>query len=402
MAAAGRAIVRVGGGNGGLRPPGGGVGGGPVNRPGPGGGNGVVRPPGGAQAAGRSIVPAEESETEPCARRAAADRSIVQGRAAARSADPAGGLAAPSGCLARAAGPGAGASQDKREDSRPARRRAAVPLCKEAEPQVIVACRVGRLITVSKGAAADIVAVAAVTGEEGARIMAGAGVVNGAGRARERAMTKVASRNEILLARAALALLLGFAALDLLWYGLSTDELQRLWRNIVARPGGPMTFRFVLQPTMASIAALRDGFADARSDRRPYLSAVLFGGEPHRAPLWEGVLSTARIIILSLVMDVAYQLVFLDMFHPGESVVIAILLAFLPYALMRGPAAHLARAWLARRALLRSRVLRLDLTSPQCADSRLFHPLPPRRRNGRRKHRRRAAHAWIRKGRSLP
>ena len=163
-------------------------------------------------------------------------------------------------------------------------------------------------------------------------------------------MTEAASRNEILLARAALAMLLGFAVLDLLWYGLSTDELQRLWRNIVARPGGPMTFRFVLQPTMASIAALRDGFADARSDRRPYLSAVLFGGEPHRVPLWEGVLSTARIIILSLVMDVAYQLAFLDMFHPGESAVIAILLAFLPYALVRGPAAHLARAWLARRA----------------------------------------------------
>ena len=163
-------------------------------------------------------------------------------------------------------------------------------------------------------------------------------------------MTEAASKTEIVLARAALALLLGFVALDLLWYGLSTEELQRLWRNIAARPGGPMTFRFVLQPTLASIAAFRDGFADARSDRRPYLSAVLFGGEPHRAPLWEGVLSTGRIIILSLVMDVAYQLVFLDTFHPGESVVIAILLAFLPYALMRGPAARLGHAWLAWRA----------------------------------------------------
>jgi hypothetical protein len=163
-------------------------------------------------------------------------------------------------------------------------------------------------------------------------------------------MTEAASKTEILVARVAVALLLGFAAADILWYGLSTDELQRLWRNIVARPGGPMTFRFVLQPTMASIAACRDGFADARSGRRPYLSAVLFGGEPHRAPLWEGLLSTARILILGLVMDVAYQLVFLEMFHPGESVVIAISLAFLPYALMRGPAARLGRAWVARRA----------------------------------------------------
>jgi len=163
-------------------------------------------------------------------------------------------------------------------------------------------------------------------------------------------MTEATSKTEILLARTAVALLLGFAAADLLWYGLSTHELERLWRNIVARPGGPMTFRFVLQPAMAIVTALRDGVVDARSDRRPYLAAILFGGEPRQARLWEGVLSTARILILGLGMDVAYQLVFLDMFHPAESVVIAIALAFLPYALVRGPAARLARAWLARRA----------------------------------------------------
>ena len=127
-------------------------------------------------------------------------------------------------------------------------------------------------------------------------------------------MSEEPSKTEILLARMAVALLVGFAVVDLLWYGLSTHELERLWRNIVARPGGPMTFRFVLQPTMATIAAMRDGAADARRNRTPYLSAILFGGERRGARLWEGVISTARILILGLVMDVAYQLVFLDSF----------------------------------------------------------------------------------------
>ncbi|HXZ16392.1 MAG TPA: hypothetical protein VEH77_10545 [Roseiarcus sp.] len=163
-------------------------------------------------------------------------------------------------------------------------------------------------------------------------------------------MPKAPSNAEILLARTAVALLVGFAVLDILWYGLSTQELERLWRNIVARPGGPMTFRFVLQPTMAILAALRDGAADARRDRAPYLSAILFGGERRGARLWEGVLSTARILILGLVMDVAYQLAFLNSFYPAESVVIAISLAFLPYALLRGPAARLAKFWTARRS----------------------------------------------------
>lgn len=166
-------------------------------------------------------------------------------------------------------------------------------------------------------------------------------------------MSEEPSKTEILLARMAVALLVGFAVVDLLWYGLSTQELERLWRNIVARPGGPMTFRFVLQPTMATIAAMRDGAADARRNRAPYLSAILFGGERRGARLWEGVISTARILILGLVMDVAYQLVFLDSFHPAEAAVIAIVLAFLPYALLRGPAARLARRWTARRSSAR-------------------------------------------------
>ena len=157
-------------------------------------------------------------------------------------------------------------------------------------------------------------------------------------------MTESPSKTQILVARTAVALLLGLAVLDVVWHGLSTDELNRLWRNIVARPGGPMTFRFVLQPVMAILAALRDGLQDARLDRIPYLSAIVFGGGERRgARLWEGVVSTARILILGVVMDVAYQLAFLNSFYPGESALIAILLAFLPYALMRGPLARLAR-----------------------------------------------------------
>ena len=156
------------------------------------------------------------------------------------------------------------------------------------------------------------------------------------------------SRNEILLARIAVALLIGLAVSGVVWYGLSTEELSRVWRNIVARPGGPMTFRFVLQPAMAAIAALRDGIHDARFGRAPYLSAIVRGIEDRGARLWEGIVSTARILILGVVMDVIYQLVFLDAFHPAEAALIAILLAFVPYALLRGPIGRIAHHWGAR------------------------------------------------------
>ncbi len=153
------------------------------------------------------------------------------------------------------------------------------------------------------------------------------------------------SKNEILLARIAVALLIGFAVFGVVWYGLSTEELDRVWRNIAARPGGPMTFRFILQPAMAAIVALRDGVSDARLGRTPYLAAIVRGIEPRGTRLWEGIVSTARILILGVVMDVIYQLVFLDAFYPAESALIAILLAFLPYAVLRGPIGRIARHW---------------------------------------------------------
>jgi hypothetical protein len=161
-------------------------------------------------------------------------------------------------------------------------------------------------------------------------------------------MTGSPSKTQILLARIAIALVVGFAVAGVFRYGLSTDVLDRVWQNIVARPGGPMTFRFVLQPAMAAVAALRDGIVDARLDRTPYLSAIVRGVEGRGSRLWEGFISTARILILGVVMDVVYQLVFLGEFYPAEATIIAVLLAFVPYALLRGPIGRLARHWGAR------------------------------------------------------
>src|SRR5271165_142954 len=111
-------------------------------------------------------------------------------------------------------------------------------------------------------------------------------------------MTEPPSKTQILLARIAVALIVGLAVAGVWWYGMSTEELSRVWRNIAERPGGPMTFRFVLQPVMAAVAALRDGGADARLARTPYLSAILFGADGRGGRLWEGIVSTAKILIL--------------------------------------------------------------------------------------------------------
>ena len=79
-------------------------------------------------------------------------------------------------------------------------------------------------------------------------------------------MTAAPSKSQILQARLAAAIIVGLIMLGAVWYGISFESLDRLGKDMLARPGGPMTFRFVLQPAMAAIAALRDGAADARLD----------------------------------------------------------------------------------------------------------------------------------------
>jgi hypothetical protein len=163
-------------------------------------------------------------------------------------------------------------------------------------------------------------------------------------------MDEPETKTRILVARLAAALIVALGVLGLLWYGISTEVLERIWRDILARPGGPMTFRFVLQPAMAGLAALRDGIRDARAGDAPYLWSVLTNPGARGDHLREGWIATARIILLGLGMDSAYQLIVLDRFYPGEAVIVAILLAFIPYVLLRGPVARLARRRLARKA----------------------------------------------------
>ena len=166
-------------------------------------------------------------------------------------------------------------------------------------------------------------------------------------------MTDAPSKNAILTARVAVALILGLIVLGVVWYGVSFENLDRMWSDILARPGGPMTFRFILQPAMAAIAALRDGVKDARLGRTPYFWGIVRGvrsDEGRRGRLWEGIVSTARVLILGVVMDTIYQWVEFKTFYPVQAAVIAVLLAFVPYLLLRGPIERIARHWVARPA----------------------------------------------------
>jgi len=83
--------------------------------------------------------------------------------------------------------------------------------------------------------------------------------------------------------------------------------LSRLWADLIARPGGPLEFRFLVQPLVAAALDVRDGMLDARTGHALYQFRV------------HGTV------------------------HPGEALGIALLLGFVPYLLTRGPTDRIAR-----------------------------------------------------------
>ncbi len=158
-----------------------------------------------------------------------------------------------------------------------------------------------------------------------------------------------ASHSQVLVARVAVAAVAILLALALLIYGFSVEVHKRLWQDIFDRPGGPMAFRFILQPAAAALAALHDGMEDARLGRAPYLTRLLSRSDDKASLLNEGLIATGRIILLGLVMDGVYQFTVLKTFYPGEMVVIALALALVPYLLLRGQFSRLARWWSSRK-----------------------------------------------------
>jgi len=158
-------------------------------------------------------------------------------------------------------------------------------------------------------------------------------------------MTKAVSKSQVFLARLVVGLMIAFVVGGLLWYGFSAEVRGRLWQNLFERPGGPMVFRFFLQPAMAAIAAWRDGVNDARSGRTPFFAGALADPAQRTVRLNEALVATARIILLGLMMDGIYQAIEFKTFHPAEAVIIALALAFVPYLLLRGLIARAARRW---------------------------------------------------------
>ena len=124
------------------------------------------------------------------------------------------------------------------------------------------------------------------------------------------------------------------------------DMVVRGWDNFLARPNGALNLRFLIQPTMAGLLALRAGIEDARQGRRGYLWALLTNTERRLQLLHEGWRGARTPFLVAIALDSVYQLITVQFIYPLELLFTATLLALVPYALLRGPFNRLARLFM--------------------------------------------------------
>ena len=109
------------------------------------------------------------------------------------------------------------------------------------------------------------------------------------------------------------------------------------WTEFVARFDGPLHFRLFVQPLMAILFAIRDGSRDAREGRGAYLWSFVTDPEQRRYLLESGWKGISKVFVLAFVLDVVYQLMVSRGLKPLQALLTAIVLAVIPYALLRGP-----------------------------------------------------------------
>jgi hypothetical protein len=107
---------------------------------------------------------------------------------------------------------------------------------------------------------------------------------------------------------AAVAITAVLLVLGIAWYGLSWEVHERFWTAL-------------LDPTQP------------------------------RGRLREGLMSTSQMALIGLAMDMVYQFKVFDRFYPVEAAMMVLLLAVLPYFVLRGLVEHVAREQPVRRPL---------------------------------------------------
>src|SRR5436190_18740691 len=90
------------------------------------------------------------------------------------------------------------------------------------------------------------------------------------------------------------------------------DMIAQGWENFTARGSGPMNLRFIMQPTLASLLAIRAGWKDARAGRPAFLWETLTNPEARADLVRSGWKDMGKAFVVAGVLDAIYQVIVLE------------------------------------------------------------------------------------------
>jgi hypothetical protein len=123
------------------------------------------------------------------------------------------------------------------------------------------------------------------------------------------------------------------------------ESIKQIGQALIARVHGPFAFRFILQPLTAAFIACRAGLRDARAGRPPFGWVVITNSADRHDLLREAWKEMATVFIAAVTVDLLYEEIVFHALYPTQSLIVATVLALLPYPLFRGPLNRIVRRW---------------------------------------------------------
>ncbi len=114
------------------------------------------------------------------------------------------------------------------------------------------------------------------------------------------------------------------------------ESLNRAVEQLLGRSSGPLHLRLLIQPTVASILAIKAGMRDAKAGNPPFLFTLLTNSETRRSLMKSGWKDISTLFVIAMVLDTIYQYVVLKEFHLLQTLLVAIVVAVIPYTVLRG------------------------------------------------------------------
>ena len=122
-----------------------------------------------------------------------------------------------------------------------------------------------------------------------------------------------------------------------------SEMFTRGVEELLGRASGPLHFRLFIMPIVVSVLAIRAHVRDVHERRATKVGAFFNDPVERRRLIRTGLKDFGKVFLVACVLDTTYQLVVLRAFFPVQLLIVAVVSAVMPYALIRGPVTRLAR-----------------------------------------------------------